>query len=102
MGAALDHPWAISDDPLTTCREHGFATLALTPAPNALPLAQALAQMDGKRVALFLGAEGPGLDDATLRGADARVTIPMAGSVDSLNVAAAAAIACHLLASDRG
>ena len=57
--------------------------------------------MNGTRVALFLGAEGPGLDDATLQGADIRVTIPMAGSVDSLNVAAAAAIACHLLASGR-
>ncbi|MCX6409635.1 MAG: RNA methyltransferase [Actinobacteria bacterium] len=101
MGAALDHPWAISDDPLATCREHGFATLALTPAPDALPLPHALAGMNGTRVALFLGAEGPGLDDATLQGADIRVTIPMAGSVDSLNVAAAAAIACHLLASGR-
>jgi tRNA G18 (ribose-2'-O)-methylase SpoU len=49
-------------------------------------------------VALALGTEGQGLSDHMLSLADARVTIPMAPGVDSLNVGAAAAIACHLLA----
>jgi len=49
-------------------------------------------------VALLLGAEGPGLSDAALAGADVAVTIPMANGVDSLNVATAAAIAFHELA----
>jgi len=49
-------------------------------------------------VALALGSEGAGLGPATLAAADERVTIPMAPGVDSLNVAAAAAVACWLLA----
>ena len=48
----------------------------------------------------MLGAEGPGLTPAALAGADARVTIPMAPGVDSLNVAAAGAVACWLLAGN--
>ena len=51
-----------------------------------------------ERIAIVLGAEGPGLTDETLALADVLVRIPMAGSVDSLNVATAAAIAFHRLA----
>ncbi len=98
MGAALVHPWAISDDPIADCRGHGFAVLALTPSVSAEALPEALAGRSGERVALFLGAEGPGLSPGLLESADARVTIPMAAGVDSLNVAAAAAVACWLLA----
>ncbi len=97
MGAALAHPWAITDDPLADCRGHGFTILALTPAADAVPLPEALTAMPGGRIALMLGAEGPGLSPAVLDAADARVTIPMAAGVDSLNVAAAAAVACWLL-----
>ena len=46
-----------------------------------------------ERVALLLGAEGDGLSRRALRSADSVVTIPMAGGVDSLNVAAATAVA---------
>lgn len=98
MGAALVHPWAITADPLADCRSHGLTTLALTPAPDALSLPHALRHAGDAPVALFLGGEGPGLRDAVLDGADHRVTIPMAPGVDSLNVAAAAAVACWLLA----
>jgi tRNA G18 (ribose-2'-O)-methylase SpoU len=48
-------------------------------------------------VALLLGSEGPGLSDAVLESADLVVTIPMTRGIDSLNVAAAAAIAFHEL-----
>ena len=60
---------------------------------------RALAARAGTRVALALGSEGQGLSGTVLDAADHRVTIPMAAGVDSLNVAAAAAIACWLLAS---
>jgi tRNA G18 (ribose-2'-O)-methylase SpoU len=49
------------------------------------------------RVALVVGAEGPGLRPATLAAADRRVRIGMAPGVDSLNVATTAAIALHRL-----
>ena len=99
MGTALDHPWAPDPDPIATCRANGIVTLALTPDPTAQRLEDALAQHLGARIALVLGAEGPGLTDATMAAADACVTIPMAPGIDSLNVAAAAAIACYLVAS---
>ena len=52
-------------------------------------------------VALLLGAEGPGLSDEALALADHRVRIPMAGGVDSLNVATAAAVAFHAVGRAR-
>ena len=51
------------------------------------------------RIALLLGAEGPGLSAASLAATDLRVRIPMAPGVDSLNVAAASAIAFHRVAA---
>ncbi|MBM3635160.1 MAG: RNA methyltransferase [Actinobacteria bacterium] len=98
MGAALVHPWAITANPVADLRAHGFALLALTPEADAQPLPDALADRSGACVALALGTEGPGLSEQMLAAADARVTIPMASGVDSLNVAAAAAVACWLLA----
>jgi len=80
--------------------ELGFELLALTPDPVAVPLDElALASHD--RVALVLGSEGPGLREESLTGVVERggrlVRIPIADQVDSLNVAAAAAIACYEL-----
>lgn len=71
----------------------GFGTLALTPASDAERL-EDLRFTPGDRVALLLGAEGSGLTAAALGASDRRVRIPMAAGVDSLNVAAAAAVAC--------
>lgn len=67
----------------------GLELVALTPSGE-----DAAVPGDG-RVALLLGAEGPGLTDAALGRAHRRVRIPMAPGVDSLNVATAAAIAFH-------
>lgn len=97
MGAALVHPWAITADPVDDLRAHGFTLLALTPDAGATPMPAALGRLADARVALLLGAEGPGLTPATMAAADEPVTIPMAEGVDSLNVAAAAALACWLL-----
>jgi tRNA G18 (ribose-2'-O)-methylase SpoU len=64
----------------------------LTPAGDALPI-QRLPAADRVRPTLLLGAEGPGLSATALAASARRVAIPMRNGVDSLNVAAAAAVA---------
>jgi tRNA G18 (ribose-2'-O)-methylase SpoU len=86
-------PWP---DDLALLRTAGFRLLALTPDATARSL-DALEIADGERVAVLLGAEGPGLSPAALAVAEDRVRIPMAAGVDSLNVAAAAAVAFWVL-----
>jgi tRNA G18 (ribose-2'-O)-methylase SpoU len=76
---------------------HGVTTVALTPDPTA-PDIRTLGLPPDTRIAVLLGAEGPGLSSDALRGADLRARITMHGGVDSLNVATAAAIAFHALA----
>ena len=71
----------------------GFHLWALTPAADAVALDELPRPSADDRVALLLGAEGPGLSGAAAAAADLRVRIPMARGVDSLNVAAAAAVA---------
>lgn len=94
MGATLELPWTRLDgDPLGVLA--GFETLALTPAPDALDIG-ALPTSTRPR-ALLLGTEGDGLPERLLRGADRRVAIPMTGGIDSLNVAAASAVALYAL-----
>jgi tRNA G18 (ribose-2'-O)-methylase SpoU len=80
-------PWP---DALSTLAD--FTVLALTPAPDAVPI-QNLTPAQRRRPALLFGAEGTGLSAAAMRAANARVVIPMRRGVDSLNVAAAAAVA---------
>jgi tRNA G18 (ribose-2'-O)-methylase SpoU len=76
---------------LDDLRAGGFRLLALTPAESATPLPD-LAPRDDERLGVLLGSEGPGLSAAALERSDVQVQIPMAAAVDSLNVAAAAAI----------
>lgn len=104
MGAVFAVPYATLapwPDGLGRVRAAGFSVLALTPASDAVPI-QRLDPAYRIRPALLLGAEGPGLSVAALSAADCRVAIPMQGGVDSLNVAAAAAVACWELARDDG
>lgn len=77
-------------------RAAGFVTVALTPAPSAPTLGQLVAEAPD-RVALLLGAEGPGLSAEALATTDRMVRIPMVEGVDSINVATAAAIALAAL-----
>ena len=107
MGAVFAIPYArMTDwyDGLSSLRKAGFRVLALTPDESATPISSALPDASaGDRVALLLGTEGDGLSSRWLREADEAVRIPMSpaargAGVDSLNVVAAAAIACHLLA----
>jgi len=82
-------PWPAGLDDV---RSAGFTLLALTPAADAVPI-QRLTAAQRARAALLLGAEGTGLTRAAQEASDARVVIPMRRAVDSLNVAAAAAVA---------
>jgi tRNA G18 (ribose-2'-O)-methylase SpoU len=74
----------------------GFTVAALALHDDAVPLDE-LAADPPNRLALVLGTEGDGLAHRTVRDADLTVRIPMAGGVDSLNVAAAAAVAMWAL-----
>jgi tRNA G18 (ribose-2'-O)-methylase SpoU len=76
-------------------KENGFRLLAMTPEGNACALAEAMTAARDERVAVVVGAEGPGLTGATLRLSDVRVRIPMSRGTDSLNVATAAALAFY-------
>lgn len=95
MGHVLRVPFAtVPDWPrgLGQVRDAGFQLISLTPNPEAVPLAEA---MTGEKVALLLGAEGPGLTEHAMRATDIRARIPMAPGTDSLNVATAAAMAFY-------
>ena len=104
MGEVFAVPYARLDGwprGLDEVRDAGFTVLAMTPAADAVPL-QDLDFAARRRPALLLGAEGAGLTPAALAAADLRVAIPMQRGVDSLNVAAAAAVACwELCREDR-
>jgi tRNA G18 (ribose-2'-O)-methylase SpoU len=100
MGAVFSLPSARMADwyvGLEELRSAGFHVVALTPADDAVDLDSAVHRHD--RVALVLGSEGPGLSQRWMTSADVRARIPMAQGVDSLNVGAAAAIACYVLVS---
>jgi tRNA G18 (ribose-2'-O)-methylase SpoU len=107
MGAVFAIPYArMTDwyDGLAVLKGAGFRVLALTPGESATPISSALGAAAVDRVALLLGTEGDGLSSRWLHEADEAVRIPMSpaargAGVDSLNVVAAAAIACHLLAA---
>jgi tRNA G18 (ribose-2'-O)-methylase SpoU len=77
---------------LDDIRAAGFTLLALTPAADAVRI-QDLTADQRARPALMLGAEGSGLSRPALAASDVRVVIPMHNGVDSLNVAAASAVA---------
>ena len=98
MGHALLVPYARATSwpaDLVLLREHGFRLLAMTPDSEANTLAEAMAAARDERIAVVVGAEGPGLTPATLRLSDVRVRIPMSRGTDSLNVATAAALAFY-------
>jgi tRNA G18 (ribose-2'-O)-methylase SpoU len=96
MGAVFSLPWTRLPewyDALPDLGARGFTTVALTLADDAVPIEEALAGVD--RVALVLGSEGHGISDRWQATADRRAIIPMAAGVDSLNVAAASAVAFY-------
>jgi tRNA G18 (ribose-2'-O)-methylase SpoU len=98
MGHALLVPYARAAEwpnDLMLLRESGFRIYAMTPQREASALAEAMAAAVDERVAVLVGAEGPGLSRAALRLSDAWVRVPMSRGTDSLNVATAAALAFY-------
>lgn len=95
MGTVFQVPWTrIPDWPasLERLREAGFTVAALALSEDAVALDE-LAADPPERLALVLGTEGDGLSPRTVATSDVVVRIPMAAGVDSLNVAAASAVA---------
>ena len=105
MGTVFALPWARLPEGVDIGRllhDAGFTVAALALTPDAVSLADfAVRSAEVKRLALLLGTEGHGLSAAWLAAADAVVQIPMHAGVDSLNVAAASAIAGYALATPR-
>jgi tRNA G18 (ribose-2'-O)-methylase SpoU len=98
MGHALLVPFARTQrwpGDLELLRDNGFRLLAMTPDPRADTLADAMGALARQKVAVLVGAEGPGLTETTMRASDVRVRIPMSRGTDSLNVATAAACAFY-------
>jgi tRNA G18 (ribose-2'-O)-methylase SpoU len=98
MGHALLVPYARAAEwpaDLNTLQEMGFRLLAMTPASDSAMLSAAMTTVRGERVAILVGAEGPGLSHAALKASDQRVRVPMSRGTDSLNVATAAALAFY-------
>lgn len=99
MGTVFQVPWTRLpewEEARGILHAAGFTIAALALAAGAVPLDEFAARRP-ERVALALGAEGDGLSRQALQAADTVVTIPMAGGVDSLNVAAAGAVALWAL-----
>ena len=92
MGSVFLVPWTWLDAPVSSLRDYGFKTaaMALTDDSVALDDPQLMSE---PRLAIIMGTEGDGLPKQTIADSDYTVRIPMAHGVDSLNVAAAAAVA---------
>lgn len=100
MGTVFQVPWTRISS-LDVLREAGYITAALALTPDSMPLDE-FSQLDcvkseDSKIAMIMGTEGYGLTKKTIAEADYSVIIPMAGNVDSLNVAAATAVACWQL-----
>lgn len=102
MGTVFSVPWVrIEPWPggIDLLREHGFTTAALALRDDAMSVRE-FARAGHRKTALVMGTEGAGLSRRTIESADARVIIPMSHGIDSLNVAAAAAVAVFALQED--
>jgi tRNA G18 (ribose-2'-O)-methylase SpoU len=99
MGAVFSVPYSRVGDwrsAIDSLKGVGFRVLAMTPDPRATPIGEVPAS---EKMAVLMGSEGDGLSARWMTAADELVRIPMSRGVDSLNVAAAAAIACYLLSA---
>ena len=100
MGACLQVPFTTLDawpDELEAVRRLGYYLVALSPDRGAASLKRFAVPEGGRGVALLLGSEGEGLSPAAVAMADVRLRIEIEATVDSLNVATAAAVALHHL-----
>lgn len=92
MGTVFQTPWTWLDAPVSSLHDFGFKTAAMALTDQSIPMdSPVLKTID--RLALVMGTEGDGLSREAISEADFVVRIPMKNNVDSLNVAAAAAVA---------
>jgi tRNA G18 (ribose-2'-O)-methylase SpoU len=104
MGTVFSLPWARLTDwhgAIPQLQAAGFTVAALALRDDAIPLTSFAAQPLPEKLAIVLGSEGEGLSQTWLDQADVCLRIPMRAGVDSLNVAAASAIACYALVDCR-
>lgn len=92
MGSVFLVPWTWLEGPLTDLNRLGFRTAAMALTENSISLDDPVLSAE-QRLAIVMGTEGDGLPQETINAADYVVRIPMAHGVDSLNVAAASAVA---------
>ncbi len=100
MGAVFSVPWTRMEDwydGMNSVKAAGFTTVALTPDTRSLSLAEFVEGHRHDKVCIVLGSEGAGLSGRWLSTCDVTVHIEMSAGVDSLNVAAAAAVAFYAL-----
>ena len=100
MGSVFLVPWTWAADPLPALHQMGFLTVAMALTDQSVPLSHPSLH-DVDRMAIVMGTEGDGLPRETIAAADLTVRIPMMHGVDSLNVAAAAAVAFWELRAKR-
>lgn len=100
MGTVFQVPWAVSEDWMPVLKDHGFKTAAMALDDRAISIEDEALQKEEK-LAIYLGTEGDGLNKATIESCDYTVMIPMYHGVDSLNVAAASAVAFWQLRKNR-
>ena len=92
MGTVFQLPWTFLDNYMQL-KDNDFSVVALALTDRSVPIDDPVLK-EVKKMAVVLGTEGDGLSDSVLRMADHVARIPMQRGVDSLNVAAAAAVAC--------
>ena len=91
MGTVFQIPWTFCAD-ANQVRSFGFKTVAMALRDDSVPIDDPTL-MEEEKLAIILGTEGDGLADLTISDSDYTVRIPMSHGVDSLNVAAASAVA---------
>ena len=92
MGSVFLVPWTWLNDSIQSLNRHGFRTAAMALSDRSIPIDHPVLAQEPK-LAIVMGTEGDGLPSSTIAAADYVVRIPMSHEVDSLNVAAAAAVA---------
>ena len=92
MGSVFLLPWTWLEAPISSLRTLGFRTAAMALSDNSVPIDHPSLK-DESRLAIVLGTEGDGLSTQVIQETDYVVRIPMWHEVDSLNVAAASAVA---------
>ncbi|MBE6308973.1 MAG: RNA methyltransferase [Bacteroidales bacterium] len=92
MGSVFLVPWTWLDAPVYSLKERGFRTAAMALSDNSVSIDDE-SLVSEERLAIIMGTEGDGLAQSVIDTADYVVRIPMAHGVDSLNVAAASAVA---------